>query len=62
MHMEREIVTWLEDNGYHHLGLYNMSVQTDSPDGTHGSMGTNLLKVMMALNWFRALEPSNVLG
>lgn len=33
------------------LGMYNMSVQTTSSDGTHANMRTNLLKAQMVLNW-----------
>lgn len=33
------------------LGLFNMSVQTTSSDGTHANMRTNLVKAMMVLNW-----------
>lgn len=57
MRMEHEMSDWTGQNGYDFLGFYNATVQAHSPDGTHGSMETNLLKAMMILNWLHALDP-----
>lgn len=56
MRHTHEIATLVKQRGYEHLGLYNMSVQSSSPDGTHASLENNLLKAMMALNWLSMLE------
>lgn len=42
--------------GFEHLATYNMTVQTDSWDGTHASMQANLVKAMMIFNWLDALS------
>lgn len=39
-----------------HLGTWNMTVQTISPDGTHAGMRAVLTKAMMVLNWLDTLD------
>ena len=60
MRMELEMAGWTQENGYDHLGTYNMSAQASSPDGTHASMETNLMKAMMVLNWLNTLDPMQI--
>lgn len=57
--MLRHITTvkpFVQDLGYEHLGLYNLTVQATTPDGTHPSMENNLMKAMMVLNWLNLLD------
>ena len=56
MRMEHEMADWCEENGYDMLGFYNATVQAESPDGTHASMESNLLKAMMVMNWLNMLD------
>ena len=52
---ERDIRPKVEELGIDFLGMFNMSVQSTQPDGTHASFGTNLLKAQMVLNWLDKL-------
>lgn len=54
---EEVVGAYVKERGYEHLGLYNLTVQATSWDGTHGSMETELTKAMMTLNWLNMLEP-----
>ena len=47
MRFERDIREWLSGRHWDTLGMYNMSVQSDSFDGTHATMESNLIKSMM---------------
>lgn len=42
---------YVKPYGYDHLRVYNMTVQTTSPDGTHTNMENTLVEAMMVLNW-----------
>ena len=51
MNFEREMRAWVETRGFDSLGLFNLTVQSLSLDGTHASMESNLVKAMMVFNW-----------
>lgn len=51
MSFEREMRGWLQDRGFDVLGMFNLTVQSESLDGTHASMESNLVKAMMVVNW-----------
>ncbi|KAI9727915.1 MAG: hypothetical protein M1828_005320 [Chrysothrix sp. TS-e1954] len=53
---EGDIKPQIEEMGIDFLGMFNMSVQSSQPDGTHASFETNLLKAQMVLNWLDHLE------
>lgn len=42
--------------GPEYLGTWNMSIQSNTPDGTHSGIRTNLLKAMAVLQWLDMLE------
>ncbi|KAB8356438.1 hypothetical protein FH972_024021 [Carpinus fangiana] len=52
-----EMRKYVQARGFDHLGLYNLTVQATSPDGTHATMENNLMKAMMVLNWLNMLDP-----
>lgn len=56
----REVSQYVKARGYDHLGLYNLTVQASSPDGTHMSYENNLVKAMMILNWLSMLSPRSL--
>ena len=48
---ERDMRAWLNQRGFDVLGIFNLTVQSESYDGTHATMESNLVKAMMVLNW-----------
>jgi len=48
---EQNVGNFMRSRGVDHLGLFNLTVQSTSPDGTHAGMQVNLVKAMMVLNW-----------
>lgn len=57
MRHTHEIGEFAQARGYDHLGMYNLTVQATSPDGTHLSLENNVMKAMMVLNWLNMVEP-----
>lgn len=55
---EREVAALVKPQGMDHLGTWNMTVQTTSPDGTHAGMRSVLTKAMMVLNWLDTIDVS----
>ena len=55
---EKEMGIWLreENTGIDHLGIWNLTVQNTSPDGTHAGMRSNLVKAMMVFNWLARID------
>lgn len=51
MGFEREMRSWLDERAFDSLGMYNLTVQSESKDGTHATMESNLVKAMMVMNW-----------
>lgn len=51
MKFEREMRSWLNERAFDSLGMYNLTVQSESKDGTHATMESNLVKAMMVMNW-----------
>lgn len=51
----QEVMPWVRSRGYDVLGTYNLTVQSSSRDGTHTSLGSNLVKAMMVFNWLDKL-------
>lgn len=51
MNFERAMRAWLEPRGFDTLGIFNLTVQSASLDGTHASMESNLVKAQMVWNW-----------
>lgn len=53
----RAMRAYVTERGYEHLGLFNMTVQATSTDGTHTTLEANLMKAMMVLNWLNMIDP-----
>lgn len=49
---------WAPSWGAQHLGMFNATLESSSPDGTHAGMKANMLKAMMVLNWMNAIDVS----
>ena len=47
MGFETGMRSWLADRGFDSLGIFNLTVQSTSLDGTHATMESNLVKAMM---------------
>ena len=47
MTFERDMRAWLGGRGWDTLGMFNLTVQSVSQDGTHATMESNLVKSMM---------------
>lgn len=56
MHFERDIKAWLVHRGWDVLGMFNLTLQSVSIDGSHATMESNLVKAMMVFNWLAALD------
>ena len=53
---EWEMGAWVRTRGFEHLGVWNLTVQGVSPDGTHAGLRSNLIKAMFVLNWLDRLD------
>lgn len=53
---ERAMGPVLRERGYDHLGTFNLTTQSTSPDGTHAGWHANLIKAMIVFNWMSWLE------
>lgn len=51
MRFEREVREWLGERGWDTLGMFNLTVQSVSLDGTHATMESNLVKSMMVSSY-----------
>ena len=49
----------VKDRGFDHLGVYNLTIQNTSPDGTHAGFRSNLIKAMMVFNWISWIDVGN---
>ncbi|KAL9057903.1 MAG: hypothetical protein Q9162_002030 [Coniocarpon cinnabarinum] len=61
MRFEKNMSRWINDEvggGMEHLGVYNLTAQNTSPDGTHAGMRSNIIKAMMIFNWLSLLDTS----
>lgn len=59
---EKEMGEWVTAEGMDHLGIWNLTVQNTSPDGTHAGMRSNLIKAMMVFNWLDWVDRGEGLG
>ncbi|KAL9053665.1 MAG: hypothetical protein Q9162_004616 [Coniocarpon cinnabarinum] len=62
MTFEREMRAWLSWRGFDVLGMFNLTVQSESLDGTHANMESNLVKAMMVVNWLDWVGREDGLG
>lgn len=56
MNFERQMRDWLVPRGWDMIGIFNLTIQSESTDGTHATMESNLVKTMMFFNWLDSLE------
>ena len=59
MRFENNITRWIREDvggGMESLGIYNLTVQNTSPDGTHAGMRSSIIKAMMVFNWLSMLD------
>ncbi|KAK6580467.1 hypothetical protein PZA11_006703 [Diplocarpon coronariae] len=56
MLFEEAVGILAKERGLHHLGTWNMSIQSNKYDGVHLDMKGNLVKAMMVMNWLSMVE------
>ncbi|KAK2629779.1 hypothetical protein QTJ16_000599 [Diplocarpon rosae] len=56
MLFEEAVGILTRERGLHHLGTWNMSIQSNKYDGVHLDMKGNLVKAMMVMNWLNMAE------
>jgi hypothetical protein len=55
---QEQVTGIAEENHFDVLGLYNLTMQASTPDGSHFGERVALVEAMMVINWLSKLDPS----
>ena len=57
-HYQEQVSGIAKENHFDVLGLYNLTMQTSTPDGSHFGEKVALVEAMMVINWLSKLDTS----